>query len=110
MAKNQNEQAVSFAWNDASKKEPGVSKVGHHDLYKISTILLIHDEKLGVKPGYFLKYQKDHPGGFPPREKGEAVWHDMHGTELKNVLYFYPVDKMPVTKPPVVEEPGKEQQ
>lgn len=89
----------NFQWNKASETDPDVVKFKNHDIFSISSVLLLHSKSQGNLPGYFVKYQNDHPGGTPPRKKGDKLFHDMNGAILNDVQYYYPVDKIAMDLP-----------
>lgn len=98
MSEPKEQTAVSFKWIDPAKVLPAVKKIAAHELYKISSSLLLHDAKKGVTPGYFLQYLTDcfHAGA--ARKKGDGIFHSMKDEVLNDVVKYYPVDKIPVDK------------
>jgi hypothetical protein len=104
MAKNfinppKNTIPASFEWNKASETDPHVVKVAGHDIFHVSSVLLLHSKSQGNLPGFFAKYVTDHPGATPPRKKGDKLYYDMFGKILTDVEYYYPVDKMAMELP-----------
>lgn len=82
-------------WKNATKVKPE-TPVKENPYFDCSSILLVHDEKLGVLPGYFVKWNATMLG----IKKGDTFYHALKGDDvLENVIAFYPVDMLPVKKP-----------
>lgn len=89
---------VIFGWKSTKDGHPAVKK--HTDVYSISGMLLLHSNKYGRTPGYFVKYDKDHLAATPPRQKGDTVYHAADGTVLTDVKYFFETKDIPAPKEP----------
>jgi len=100
---------INFDWIPATQL-PKLHKINGNAIYHVSKLLLVHDSKRGVIPGHVVSYNQEFFDAGKLREKGETIFHDMAGTVIDNPLYYYEVDKLPITKkdpPPVAKETAK---
>lgn len=117
LKKSAYDKAFIELWIDAKKKNPDlVNKQNPH--FDTSTILLVHVDGVGVVPGYYLKWNRDVNKGHDTKaivvKKGDAGYYSLKDdSKLDNVIFFYPVDKLPlktdVIKPENTENSGNPQ-
>lgn len=110
MSTPKNQKPFSELWISAADKAPAlVNKVNPH--FSTSTILLLHDERLGALPGYYLQWNRDFNKEAPhePVKKGDTGYFSLKDdVKLENVVSYYPVDKLPLTGVKVPNEVSKE--
>ncbi len=83
-------------WVNAQKQTPALTGKKEQP-NQVSNILLIHDKAQGVVPGIYTRWNQPHyVNPHYTIGVGEGIYSDMHGNILKDVLFFYPVAKLPV--------------